>query len=514
MKSKILRVLHVIAIILSLTAIIAAIYLKINFSSTNFEEVIFYLRVGVEDADSSAFWDGLKICGPIVLFFAFIFYTLFYDIFNGKKKISTKKGKVLYPIKGTIKHRKLITWLLFGLGILALMWSVRLFNFIVYTNFKSTFIEEHYVDPASTKITFDKKRNLILIVVESLETTLFTKDQGGYWDYPVTDGLYQLLEDPDAVVFYNEDNHELTSMLEGASWTTASVVANSTGVPFKIRINKNQYHSQNFMNGSYALGDLLKDNGYHNEVISAAKTSFGGLKEYFTKHGSYDIIDSKSLNKYGFSMKESDKGKWGFNDNYLFDIAKKRLEVISNNEEPFNLELITIDTHFVDGFVGNYSETKYDEQYENAYATTSRLIYDFVNYVKEQDYYKDTTIMVIGDHLSMQNEFFRKRGAKDDDRYVYSVLINPKEIKEEYKNNERIVTALDTYPTLVYAIGGSIEGNKLGLGVNLFSSEKTLAEKYGVKKLDKELKKKSVFYNNKILDDDYLKKYELGKGSN
>ena len=87
----------------------------------------------------------------------------------------------------------------------------------------------------------------------------------------------------------------------------------------------------------------------------------------------------------------------------------ERLNVISKNDQPFNLSLITIDTHFVDGFVGNYSETKFNEQYENAYATTSRLIYDFVKWVKKQPYYKDTTIMIVGDHLSMQNDFFNKR---------------------------------------------------------------------------------------------------------
>ena len=83
----------------------------------------------------------------------------------------------------------------------------------------------------------------------------------------------------------------------------------------------------------------------------------------------------------------------------------------------------------------------------------------------------------------------------------------------EANNSGRTFTALDTYPTIVSAIGGKIEGNKLGLGVNLFSDEKTLAEKHKFKYLDKELQKKSDFYNKVILDDEYLKKYELNKGS-
>ena len=267
-------------------------------------------------------------------------------------------------------------------------------------------------------------------------------------------------------------------------------------------INQNCYHSDKFMNGTYTLGDLLKDNGYYNEFISAAKTSFGGLKEYYTRHGNYEIVDLNSLDKFGFSTTKSDLGKWGFNDNYMFEIAKKRLEEISKKKQPFNLHLASIDTHFIDGYVGKYSETKFKHQYENAYATTSRLIYEFVDWVRNQDYYKDTTIVVIGDHLSMQDNFFNKKNAKK--RYVYGCIINPIKKTDNYKN--RIITPLDTYPTIVTAIGGKIKGDKLGLGVNLFSDKKTLAEEYGLKYLDEELKKKSNFYNDKLIDDKYLNK--------
>ena len=146
----------------------------------------------------------------------------------------------------------------------------------------------------------------------------------------------------------------------------------------------------------------------------------------------------------------------------------------------------------MDGFVGNYSETKYKEQYENSYATQSKLIYDFVRWVKEQPYYKDTTIVIVGDHLCMQSSFINKHNAKD--RYVYSVIINP--ASKEANNTNRIYTALDTFPTIIGALGGEIKGNKLGLGTNLFSDESTLAEKYGINRLDTELKKSSKYYNS------------------
>ena len=42
--------------------------------------------------------------------------------------------------------------------------------------------------------------------------------------------------------------------------------------------------------------------------------------------------------------------------------------------------------------------------------------------------------------------------------------------------------------------GVNIEGNRLGIGTNLFSDSKTLAEEMGIDKLNTELKKNSAYY--------------------
>ncbi len=45
----------------------------------------------------------------------------------------------------------------------------------------------------------------------------------------------------------------------------------------------------------------------------------------------------------------------------------------------------------------------------------------------------------------------------------------------------RTYTTFDNFPTTLAAMGVTIEGNRLGLGTNLFSSEQTLSERYGWK---------------------------------
>ena len=514
-NKKIFSIIQIIILLIATGIIVASFYTKSTFPMTSIEELYFYYNNGVQNSDSGVFISAIKFCLPYALLLFVILCALFFDLSFGHLKLKktihkkNKENKVIsfYPVNIIINHRIIANIILVICSMLFVGYCFKSFTFLKDASTNSTFIEKNYVDPKKTDVKFNKKRNLVVLFVESLETSFFTKKQGGYWNYEVTPELYKLLKEKDSIAFHDKNSAQQMSMIEGASWTTASVVTNNTGIPFKIPIGSNDYHSKNFMNGSYALGDMLKDEGYHNEVISGATTSFGGIKEFYTRHGKYDIIDTDTLNNYGFKMKEKDKGAWGFNDKYMFDIAKKRLKKISKSSQPFNLQIISIDNHFPDGFVGDYTLNKYKTQYENVYATDSKLIYDFVSWIKKQDFYKDTTILVVGDHVSMQTGYFASRGITN--RYVYSCLINSD--LDAKKENNRIYSALDTYPTLISAIGGQIKGDRLGLGVNMLSSKQTLTEQYGFALVNGEVKKNSDFYNKKILADDYDKMIEDGE---
>ena len=61
---------------------------------------------------------------------------------------------------------------------------------------------------------------------------------------------------------------------------------------------------------------------------------------------------------------------------------------------------------------------------------------------------------------------------------------------------------MDMFPTTLAAMGCSIEGERLGLGTNLFSDLPTLSEEMGVETLNRELSKRSDFYNNELIEDD------------
>ena len=65
------------------------------------------------------------------------------------------------------------------------------------------------------------------------------------------------------------------------------------------------------------------------------------------------------------------------------------------------------------------------------------------------------------------------------------------------------------YPTTIASLGAEIEGDRLGLGTNLFSDKKTLIERTSLDYVESEFSKSSDFYNDKILMDDYNSKSDV-----
>ena len=104
----------------------------------------------------------------------------------------------------------------------------------------------------------------------------------------------------------------------------------------------------------------------------------------------------------------------------------------------------------------------------------------------------------------MQDSFFE--GHNQELRKRFFLIINPEAETINYKN--RLFTSLDTYPTVLAAIGADIEDNRLGLGINLFSMKKTISEKHGFDYVNEEITKKSKFYNKIILGSDYVEMVE------
>ena len=86
---------------------------------------------------------------------------------------------------------------------------------------------------------------------------------------------------------------------------------------------------------------------------------------------------------------------------------------------------------------------------------------------------------------------------EDCNRSIFEVIVNP--AVEPKKREDRLYFALEVFPTPPAALGAKIQGEYLGLGVNLFSDQPTLCEKMGTEELADQIKQTSRYYNKNFL---------------
>ncbi len=375
---------------------------------------------------------------------------------------------------------------------------------------ESSFIEEQYVNPYDVKLSFpEEKRNLIYIFVESMENTFSDPAAGG----PITENyipeLTALAEDN--INFSHTGGIGGARSFIGTTWTAAAMVTQTSGMIVQVPLTADNYGGEDeFIPGLISLGEILEKEGYNQALIMGSDGAFAGRDTYFTEHGNYDIIDINSLKAEG-RLPEDYREWWGFEDQKLFSFAKEEILKLAEKDEPFNFTLLTCDSHFPSGYVCELCPTEYDTQYPNVLRCTAQQVTEFVSWIKAQPFYDNTTIVISGDHLTMDPQFFEDAN-EDYERTVYNCIVNSS-IKPKNEKFREFGT-FDMFPTTLAAMGVSIEGERLGLGTNLFSDKQTLAETYGYEVLDEELQKKSEFYNNTFLEMDKQRESRRNKRQN
>ena len=469
------------------------------FNFLNFDEIIFQLSTPIESTEKSILYSFLyKAFKPSILIALIITFVLFlyFDYIKADRikiniKLWNETSKSDISGKG-LKISSIILILVISLfTVFNSLNKVKLFDYIEKSMTHSDFIGNNYVDAKKVKLKFpNKKKNLIYIFVESLESSFFDKQNGGLNRNDVLKPLLSLTEEN--LNFSHKDKIGGGYALSGATFTTAGMVAQTAGIPLKLdNFDINNEKFKTLVPGVYTLGEILDSKGYNQTIMFGSDEAFGNRGLYFKEHGNYyvyDLKEAKKLNK----IPKNYRVWWGFEDSKLFDFAKKEALELSKKNKPFNLTLLTANTHFQDGYIEDSCSKPFADKYSNAIYCSAQQISDYIDWIKEQDFYKDTTIVIVGDHISMQKNYL-----PDDDRYVYNLFINSSASTENNKN--RKFSTMDMFPTTLASLGVKIEGIKLGLGTNLFSNEKTLVEKYGYEYTNNELSYGSQFYLNKIL---------------
>lgn len=462
------------------------------------DEIIFHLKVPLDGTNSDVVLDGINACVPLAVLVLFLSIFLIIGLRNKHGKCMIALFLVAVIACGSA-----------GRAAYEVYDELDVKEYLVSQKKESHFIEQNYVDPRTTKITFpEQKRNLIYIYLESMESTFASKGDGGGLDFNCILELTTLAEEN--TNFSDSDKLGGGYPAYGGTWTMAGIFSQTSGIPIKNSeqtddVNATLAEQFSFSSQARNLEDILADEGYNQCFMIGSDATFGGRRAYFESHGKgqTEICDYNTAKENG-QIPEDYYVWWGYEDQKLFANAQEKLTELSSKDEPFNFTMLTVDTHFEDGYVCEQCQNEFgDNQYANVMACSSRQVDAFVKWIQQQPFYENTTIVISGDHLTMDSDFCNDV-SEDYERSVYNVFINlPEGLDTSFeKTHSREFATLDMFPTTLAAMGVTIEGDRLALGVNLFSDEQTLTEQYGRKGLDKELMKKSKFYDMLINDVD------------
>lgn len=489
-QTKIAAGLSVLLVTLSAALFFTAIWAFTTWAGLKMDEIIFHLGAPLEGTGGGMILKYLTRCLLPALLITFVVFLM---IVHTRR---APKARGLFVMRSFIGA---LVAMVITMSVVTV--KLDLVHYMRDQMEDSSFIEDNYVDPKKTSLVFpEKKRNLIYIYLESIEMTYADKDSGGAFSRNVIPELTRLSGEGDN---FNGNTGILNGghVMPGTTYTMAGLFAQSSGLPLKVDLGEqfvdtrgsfNKMNTQDsFFSGVTTIGDILNGEGYNQAFMCGSDATFGGRRLFLTEHGDYEICDYKWAIEQGKIPKDY-YVFWGYEDQKLFSYAKEKVTELASKDEPFNFSMLTVDSHFEDGYQCDLCREDFEgNRYANSIACSSRQVNEFIRWVQKQDFYENTTIVLNGDHLTMDSDFCINVPASYD-RRTYTAYINSAVAPAE-PERVRGYTTLDNFPTTLAALGVKIEGDRLGLGTNLYGTEDTLFEKYGAKNLESELNKKSLF---------------------
>ena len=453
-----------------------------------FKELLYTLASPLKGTGQSTVAQILSACLPVVLVFVALYVVAVYLL---------EKGKLTW--RYTRRVGACFCALLLVCSLVFSLFALRIPGYVRALTEKTTIYEDYYVDPNSVEITANgQPKNLIYIYLESMETTYAATADGGSQEVNYMPNLTALAQKN---ISFSDKTAGLLGGFHsplGTGWTMAALLATTSGIPFSFPLGENGHNAmiyrENFASGLTTLGDVLAQKGYRQEFLCGSDSAFGGRKTYFEQHGNYEIFDLYTAREEDY-IPDDYKVWWGYEDEILYEIARDEVTRLAASDQPFNFTMLTVDTHHVNGFTCNICEYNYTKKLANVVSCADRQIADFVAWCQEQDFYEDTVIIIMGDHRRMDTSLVEE--TDEIDRTIYNCFINAATLPTG-TISERVMTSFDIFPTTLAAMGFSIEGDRLGLGVNLFSALPTLAEQLGYDYLETEINKFSDYYIRKF----------------
>lgn len=450
------------------------LFLEKTFGKCSFEQIIFHAMNPLKGTDVRLYYKGFGYAFVLPLFLTFLYM---FPSWFVPKKFKSKFSKW--------QNGKLRTYLAWGLFVISIIFQMYILRIDVwYYNHKhpTTLFKDHYVAQKATDITFKEKRNAVVIYMEAMEKT--------YSDTTIFDKDYI----PELTNLANQNvSFDRFYQYPGTQWTIASLVNGMCGIPLKIPMKGVRMDLfKTFLPSAVCISEILKDNGYNLGIIIGSDLKFSGLDNLVSQHGFDNYWGSKEIRKEKGEISLKQKGHgWGYNDDAMFEFAKEKITAASKQDKPFFYVLMTIDTHFPNGYFNPNICVHKENNFTDVISCSSALVNRFVEWIKAQPFGKDTAIIIVGDHITQGNDVYETI-IKSKNRQIVNIFING--AKTPVKEKGRQFGTFDIAPSILSFIGAELPNDSFGLGRDLFSSTPTLSEESSPETLFQELPRYSPEY--------------------
>ena len=261
------------------------------------------------------------------------------------------------------------------------------------------YIQQHYAKPNPEYFGMAKGRNVIYIHLESFQQFLIDyKLKVDDKEYEVTPFLNSLYHSKETFAFSNVFNQVK------AGKTSDAETMIETGL-FGLNLGSFMVNYGG-TNTQQAAPFILSKNGYNSSAVFHGNAgSFWNRNTAYKQWGYNYFFDASYFTK----QNSSNSFQYGLNDKYMLKDSIKYLERL---QQPFYTKFITVSNHYpyttsLSGDDLGFPLAKTQDETINGYFATANYldssIKAFFDYLKESGLYKNSIIVLYGDHYGISN---------------------------------------------------------------------------------------------------------------
>lgn len=325
-------------------------------------------------------------------------------------------------------------------------------------------MDDYYVSPESDgqllaleQTSSGAPKNVVVIFLESIETSLADEE---LFEENMLAPVEQVTTDWASIPELEQ--------YPGGGWTMAGIVGTECGVPLRGAgvgendINSNEIGSEaaSYLPGATCLGDVLSDAGYTNVFLGGADAQFASKENFLRSHGYDEVKDLRYWEKSG----ETEFGTWGLSDRALMEQAKAEVTRLHNAGQPFNLTMLTLDSH-EPAHLFDYCPLTTDVEMTSVFRCSMEQVAGFVSYLEEMGYLEDTVVVLSGDHPKMLAEggdFWNELAGKPD-RTLFNRIWSPEGVNIARDRADQ----LSMFGTTLDLLGLGRSDGRAGVGVSV-----------------------------------------------